>query len=82
MITNGKHYRLKSPTIAVTPDERAGHKIAITIPAGGIVEILHEAENGVVTVGWERMTCEMFGQDLHERGEEVPSGSERERLPF
>jgi hypothetical protein len=28
------------------------------------------------------MTCEMFGQDLHERGEEVPSGSERERLPF
>ena len=80
MFTGGQRYRLKSPTIAVTPDEHGGHKIAITIPAGGVVEVLHAPKDGVVTVGWDRKTCEMFSQDLHDRGEEVPSGGER--LPF
>ena len=72
MMKSGHRYRITAPTIAVTIDKALGHDVAITIPEGGIVEITDAMEaSGFLHVRWEGKECEMFTQDLQERGELV-----------
>jgi hypothetical protein len=82
MMKSGQRYRIKTPTIALAPGDMAGRKVAITIPEGGIVEITEGPIDGSrsLRVRWEGKECEMFTQDLHERGEAVKSAGDR--LPF
>jgi len=72
-MTRGTRYCLKTATVAVAPEEAEGHKVAITIPAGGIVEVLRTCADGerLLMVQWEGKLCEMFTEDLRERGEVV-----------
>jgi hypothetical protein len=75
MMKSGQRYRIKTPTIAVAPDGVTGRRVAITIPEGGIVEVTHLPTDGTrsLHVRWEGKECEMFTQDLQERGELVKS---------
>ena len=64
----GKHYRLKSPTLAILASED-DHKIPITIPQGATVEVLAEMNgNRLIDVIWEGKTVMMFTIDLRNRG--------------
>ena len=66
----GQRLRLKSPTIAVAPDNN-NMKVAAIAPAGATVEI-HEDVTGaaqLVPVTWDGKLCEMFSEDLRERGQ-------------
>lgn len=80
-MTHGKRYRIRTATIALAPDAK-GRKVAITIPEGAIVRIVDVPVEGSqsLNVEWEGKTCELFTQDLRDRGEEVSSAGER--LPF
>jgi hypothetical protein len=76
MMTRGKRYRIKTATIALAPDAK-GRKFVITIPEGGVVEVVDGPIEGSqsLNVQWEGRTCEMFAQDLCKRGEEVRGAS-------
>ena len=74
MLTHGKRYRINAPTIALAPDAK-GRKFAVRIPEGAIVEVVDWPIEGSrsLDVRWNGRTCEMFTQDLCERGEELGS---------
>ncbi len=69
----GQRYRLKTATLAIL--EHKGHRIPITIPLGGVVQLVDGALNGErwVDVEWESKHLLMFTMDLHDRGEIVAS---------
>jgi hypothetical protein len=71
MITRGKRYRLKTPTVTLVREN--GKATATTMPEGSIVEVMPElAEIGrLLQIRWESKDCEMFTVDLRERGEEI-----------
>ena len=74
MYNAGDRFRLKTPTLAVAPDE-SGVKVAAIVPAGAIVELIEQMADtaGLVFVRWGGMTYEMFSVDLRERGEYTTS---------
>jgi hypothetical protein len=81
-MTPGKRYRIKIATMVLAPDAQ-GRKLAITIPEGGIVQLVDGPVEGSrsLKVRWEGQTCEMFTQDLRDRGEDT-NGGFGGRLPF
>ena len=81
MLTHGRRYRLKTATIAVVVSE--GRKNAEMIPEGAIVKVVNmPAAGSSLSVDWAGNVCEMFKQDLLERGEQVRAESAGRRLPF
>lgn len=71
---NGKRYKLNNPTLAL---DLAGEKaVAITIPAGDIVQVIsapgQEQRERTVTVLWNSKTVQMFVIDIEMRGVELP----------
>ena len=73
---SGQSYRLKTPTLAILTLED-NHKIPMTIPQGGIVQVTAQDINGnrLLEVTWEGKAILMFTTDLRERGEVVASAS-------
>ena len=70
----GQHYRLKTPTLAILAcADDPEHKIPMTIPQGGVVEVVETDLNGnrLVDVRWEDKLGMMFTTDLRTRGELV-----------
>ena len=82
MWKNGQRYRIETPTIATAHDDGVGHQVVITLPRGAIVVIADDPADGSgsLRVRWESRLCEMFTQDLQERGSMVRG--EGDRLPF
>ena len=68
----GQIYRFKTPTLAILTLED-GHRIPMTIPVGGTVEVTATDINGnrLVDVLWEGKAVMMFTIDLRERAERV-----------
>lgn len=72
---HGQKYRLNAPTLAILnladdPD----HKIPVTIPQGGVVEIVETDDlrgNRLVDARWEGKIVRMFTIDVQARGERV-----------
>ncbi|HEV3196887.1 MAG TPA: hypothetical protein VGZ73_03245 [Bryobacteraceae bacterium] len=67
----GQRYRITTSTVAIMSAE--GHSIAVTIPTGGIVEVVDGAIDGdrLTGVRSEGRSVVMFTRDLLERGEEL-----------
>jgi hypothetical protein len=64
-------YRIKSPTIALFPEN--GRHVTRTVPEGAIVEIKNLSLDGkkLVEVLWVGRNVLMFSQDIQSRGERV-----------
>jgi hypothetical protein len=67
----GKRYRLRTPTLAIM--EHDGHRLPVTVPLGGVVQVIAGPVHGerLVDVEWEGKPLLMFAVDLHARGELV-----------
>jgi hypothetical protein len=67
----GQRYRMKTPTLAIMIDD--GHKIPITVPRGGEIEVVGGPLDGdrLLDVRWEGKPVMMFTTDIRERGERV-----------
>ncbi len=65
----GKRFRLRAETLVVG-QSGTGHAVAITIPAGGIVNVVADFDKrGMVDVLWDGQVVEIFQIDLVSRGE-------------
>lgn len=63
-----ERYRIKEPTIAMSPDGAKG--AAITVSAGSVVEVETSLDGDkLVNVNWEGKVVKMFTQDLRSRAE-------------
>ena len=70
----GEHYRLRSPTLAiVTCADDPAHKIPVTIPQDGVVELIEICPSGsrLAEVRWDGRLVMMFTADLRERGDRI-----------
>lgn len=68
----GQRFRLKTATLAL--DTRDGKRIAVTVPAAAIIEVMRGPllENmWMVDVRWNGRALVMFADDVQERGQEV-----------
>jgi hypothetical protein len=64
----GKRFKLKTPTVAVD-----GNRVAVTIPAAHIVEVISGPSDSDQTINvlWNGQAVVMFGIDLRQRGEDI-----------
>ena len=64
-------YRIKSPTIALFPEN--GRQVPRAVPEGAVLEISGLAFDGnkLVEVIWDGRKVRMFSEDLLSRGEKV-----------
>lgn len=67
----GQRYRMKTPTVAIMAHD--GHNTPITIPRGGIVEVVDGPLDGdrLLDVCWDGKMMMMFTTDIRERGERL-----------
>ena len=67
-------YRIKSPTIALFPEN--GRHVPRTVPEGAVVEIRSLAFDGnkLIEVLWDGRKVMMLSQDIQSRGESVQQG--------
>ena len=67
-----QRFRLKTATLAL--DTSDGKRIAVTVPVGGIIEVMRRPllENmWIVDVRWNGRVLVMFAEDVQERGKEI-----------
>jgi len=75
----GKRFKLKTSTVAVD-----GNRVAVTIPAAHIVEVISGPSDSDQTINvlWNGQAVVMFGIDLRQRGEEIAdSGMSARKSP-
>ena len=68
----GKRFLLKRDTLSV--EVQNGHRTAVFVPAGALVQVLSEPTGdpeALVSVRWETRTVSMFAVDVDMRGTEI-----------
>ena len=70
MFFAGERLRLKTPTIAIAPDDQ-GKQTSVMVPSGDVVVLVENVDEGdlLVRVDWRGTIYQMFSVDLRERGE-------------
>lgn len=69
----GKRFRLRETTLAI--DSSGGKKIAVTIHAGEIIEVIWDplpTDARMVGVRWNGKRLIIFAKDIEGHGEEIP----------
>ena len=68
----GKRFRLNAAILAI--DSSGVKAIAVTVPPGSIIEIIHgrlPEDTRMVDVRWDGRSLEMFAEDIQDRSEEI-----------
>jgi hypothetical protein len=69
---SGKLVRLRTAIVALETSD--GKRIAVTVPVGGIIEIIRgplPEGTWLVDVRWDGRLLEMFAEDVKDCGEEI-----------
>jgi hypothetical protein len=72
MLSDGRRYRLRSPTISVSIQKPA----TVFIPKGAVVQVvrshLEAPKERMAEIRWEGQTLLLFVEDIQDRSDEVP----------
>ena len=68
----GKRFLLEKDTLSVEVQD--GHRTAVFVPAGALIEVLSEPTGGpedFINIRWESRIVSMFAVDVDMRGTEI-----------